>query len=559
MGGYEPNPRPWAGDGHPRGLRTSSCSTNDWDHFEPMMELALGRVPALETAGIKQFINGPESFTPDGNFILGEAPEVEGFFVGAGFNAFGIASGGGAGMALAEWVAKGEPPYDLWPVDIRRFGRNHLSTPLGAHPHARGLRQALHHGLAARGIRLRPAAPPLAALRPAGGARAPSSARSSAGSGRTGSPARARSPRDVYTFGRPNWFEAVGREHRACREAAALFDQTSFAKFLMVGPRRRGGALLDLRRTTSPRPPGTLTYTQMLNARGGIECDLTVARLAEDAYYIVTGTGFATHDFDWIAPQHPAGPRRAADRRDLAVRRAGADGAAGARHPRGRRRGRRLERRPSRSAACRRLVGRRRAGASRCASPMSASSAGSCTSRSSSPPRVYDALMAAGAAARPRRRRLPRDRVAAAGEGLPRLGRRHRPGPLAADGGPRLRGEAARQHRPSSAARRWRRSARRPLPRLLAGFTVADPDGGAARPRDDLPRRPARRLAGERRLGLHRRPRASATATSATPRTASTPSDVLAGSYELEVATERVPAEVFLRPPYDPEAARVKG
>ena len=101
---------------------------DDLDHFEPLLELAAGRVPAMETAGIKEFINGPESFTPDGNFILGEAPEVRGIFVGAGFNAFGIASGGGAGMALAEWVAKGEPPYDLWPVDIRRFGRNHLDT-----------------------------------------------------------------------------------------------------------------------------------------------------------------------------------------------------------------------------------------------------------------------------------------------------------------------------------------------------------------------------------------------------------------------------------------------
>ena len=101
---------------------------DDLEHFEPLLELAAGRVPAMQSAGIKQFINGPESFTPDGNFILGEAPEVRGVFVGAGFNAFGIAAGGGAGMVLAEWVAKGEPPYDLWPVDIRRFGRNHLDT-----------------------------------------------------------------------------------------------------------------------------------------------------------------------------------------------------------------------------------------------------------------------------------------------------------------------------------------------------------------------------------------------------------------------------------------------
>ena len=124
----------------------------------------------MEKAGIKSFINGPESFTPDGNFILGEAPEVRGIFVGAGFNAFGIASGGGAGMALAEWVAKGAPPYDLWPVDIRRFGRNHLDIELGAHAHARGLRQALHDGVAVRGAFLGPPAAPLAALRPLEGA-----------------------------------------------------------------------------------------------------------------------------------------------------------------------------------------------------------------------------------------------------------------------------------------------------------------------------------------------------------------------------------------------------
>ena len=127
FGGYEPNPIPWAEDGIPDGFHYTLLDP-DWDHFTPVMELALPRVPALEHAGIKQLINGPESFTPDGNFILGEAPEVKNVFVAAGFNAFGIASGGGAGMALAEWVAKGEPPYDLWPVDIRRFGRNHVDV-----------------------------------------------------------------------------------------------------------------------------------------------------------------------------------------------------------------------------------------------------------------------------------------------------------------------------------------------------------------------------------------------------------------------------------------------
>ena len=127
MGGYESNPKAWLADPLPENFEFQLLQP-DWDHFEPIMELALGRVPALREAGVKQILNGPESFTPDGNFILGEAPEVRNIFVGAGFNAFGIASGGGAGMALAEWVVKGAPPFDLWPADIRRFGRNHLDA-----------------------------------------------------------------------------------------------------------------------------------------------------------------------------------------------------------------------------------------------------------------------------------------------------------------------------------------------------------------------------------------------------------------------------------------------
>ena len=124
MGGYEPDPIPWAPDGIPEGFHFTLLDP-DWDHFEPLMEQALLRVPALERAGVKQLINGPELFTPDGNFILGEAPELAGFYVGCGFNAFGIASAGGAGRALAEWIVAGEPPMDLWPVDIRRFGAPH--------------------------------------------------------------------------------------------------------------------------------------------------------------------------------------------------------------------------------------------------------------------------------------------------------------------------------------------------------------------------------------------------------------------------------------------------
>ena len=127
MGGYEPDPIAWAVDGIPKGFHYTLLDSN-FDHFEQLMELALGRVPALETAGVRTLTNGPESFTPDGNFIIGEAPELRNFFVGAGFNAFGIAAGGGAGMALAEWVKGGEPPFDLWAADIRRFGRPHFDT-----------------------------------------------------------------------------------------------------------------------------------------------------------------------------------------------------------------------------------------------------------------------------------------------------------------------------------------------------------------------------------------------------------------------------------------------
>jgi len=304
MGGYESNPKPWAERGIPEGFHFTLLE-GDLDHFEPMMALALGRVPALETVGIKQFINGPESFTPDGNFILGEAPEVRGVFVGAGFNAFGIASGGGAGMALAEWVATGAPPYDLWPVDIRRFGRNHISTDwvrtrtleaYGKHyamawPHEEYLsgrparRSPLYNRLRDKGACF---GEKLGWERPNWFA----------------GPCEA--PEDRHTFGRPNWFEAVGREHRACREAAVLFDQTSFAKFMLVG-RDAEAALGWIAANDVSRPPGSLVYSQLLNARGGIESDLTIARLEEDAYYIVTGTGYATHDFDWIRRSIPDG------------------------------------------------------------------------------------------------------------------------------------------------------------------------------------------------------------------------------------------------------------
>ena len=304
MGGYEPNPVPWAERGFPENFEFQLLQP-DFDHFTPTMELALGRVPALATAGVKQLINGPESFTPDGNFILGEAPELRGFFVGAGFNAFGIASGGGAGKVLAEWVAGGAAPYDLWPVDIRRFGRNHADVDF---VRTRTLQAyARHYTVAYPGEEFTAGRPlrrsPLYAALQAQGA----VFGEKLGWERPNWFAAAgEAAEDQYTYGKPNWFVPVAREHKAAREAVALFDQTSFAKFSLVG-RDAEAALSWICANDIAKPPGSLTYTQMLNARGGIECDLTVVRLSESEFYITTGTGFATHDFDWISRNIPAG------------------------------------------------------------------------------------------------------------------------------------------------------------------------------------------------------------------------------------------------------------
>jgi 4-methylaminobutanoate oxidase (formaldehyde-forming) len=298
MGGYEPNPIAWAEKGVPTGFHFSLLES-DQDHFEPLMQQALARVPALETAGIKRFINGPESFTPDGNFILGEAPELKRFYVGAGFNAFGIASAGGAGKALAEWIAGGEAPMDLWAVDIRRFGAPHrdrrwvMARTLEAYGKHYTMAWPHEEYESGRPLRVSPLYARLKAARACFG--------SKLGWERPNwfAPAGVEA-RDILSYGRQNWFEAVGEEHKAARARVALFDQTSFAKFLLVG-KDAERALSWIAAGDVARAPGRITYTQMLNRRGGIECDLTVSRLDADSYYIVTGTGFATHDFAWIA------------------------------------------------------------------------------------------------------------------------------------------------------------------------------------------------------------------------------------------------------------------
>lgn len=298
LGGYEPDPIAWTTGDVPNDFQFQLFE-DDWDHFEQHLVNSIHRIPALERTGVKQMINGPESFTPDGNFILGAAPECANMYVGAGFNAFGIASGGGAGWVLAEWAMKGEAPLDLWSVDIRRFSGLHSDRDwvcertleaYGKHytivfPHEEyesgrpRIVSPLYERLKARGAVF---GSKLGWERPNWFARSGDE------------------PRDVYSMGRQNWFDAVGEEHRAVREAVGLFDQSSFAKFELRGP-DAAEQLEFICANKVGKPAGRLTYTQLLNSRGGIECDLTVARLAEDLFYIVTGTGFRTHDGGWIS------------------------------------------------------------------------------------------------------------------------------------------------------------------------------------------------------------------------------------------------------------------
>jgi len=301
MGGYEPNPQAWetglAGGDVPNEWEFRLFD-DDYDHFEQHMTQAVERVPALANVGVKQMINGPESFTPDGNFILGSAPECSNMFVGAGFNAFGIASGGGAGWVLAQWVVDGEAPLDLWVVDIRRFSEMHRDRKwvcdrtleaYGKHytigfPHEEyesgrprivsPLYERLKAHNAVFGSKLGWERPNWFAPK--------------------GTEAK-----DIYSMGRQNWFGPVGDEHRHVRDAVGIFDQSSFAKYELTGPDALK-ALDWICANSVDKPAGRLTYTQLLNTRGGIEADLTVARLADEKFYVVTGTGFRTHDLSWI-------------------------------------------------------------------------------------------------------------------------------------------------------------------------------------------------------------------------------------------------------------------
>ena len=303
MGGYEPNPQGWVTGEIPPNWEFRLFD-DDYDHFGQHLEQTIARVPALADIGVKQMINGAESFTPDGNFILGPAPECANMYVGAGFNAFGIASGGGAGWVLADWVMRGEAPLDLWAVDIRRFSTLHRDRDWVAErtleAYGKHYTVAFPHEEYTSG-RPRIVSPLYDRLKAKGGVFG-----SKLGWERPNwfAPAGVE-PKDVYSMGRQNWFDAVGEEHRKVRDHAGLFDQSSFAKYELSG-HGAAEALEAICANRVARDVGRLTYTQLLNSRGGIEADLTVARLAGDRFYIVTGTGFRTHDFGWIADHLPA-------------------------------------------------------------------------------------------------------------------------------------------------------------------------------------------------------------------------------------------------------------
>ena len=306
MGGYERQPAPWSLDGIPADFN-GRLLAEDWPRFEELMEGALVRVPELGDAEVIKLINGPEAFTPDGEFILGPS-DVRGFWIAAGFCAHGLAGAGGMGQLLAEWIVEGLPSLDVWEMDSRRFGRHYesreytLARTTEVYSTYYDVKYPGHERKAGRPLRV--------------------------------SPTYARAQELGAVFGeksgweRVNWFEpnavlgneslrprgwagrlwspAIGAEHVACRTSAALFDETSFAKIEIVG-KAAADFLERLCDNKVARDVGAVTYTQMLNERGGIECDFTVTRLAENRFRIVTGTAFGRHDQAWIRLHAPEG------------------------------------------------------------------------------------------------------------------------------------------------------------------------------------------------------------------------------------------------------------
>ena len=304
MGGYERRPAPWALEGIPEGFE-AKLLPEEWDRMEELFANAMTRVPAMETAEVKMFFNGPEAFTPDADFLLGET-DVAGFWVAAGGCAHGLAGAGGIGKVMGEWIVDGRPEWDVWPLDLRRFGRQYRSQAYTLARSYEALSQYYdikypgEEKLAGRPLRVSPVYARHRELEAAFGEKGGWERVNWYESNAPGGDEALR-PRG---WAGENWSPAIEVEARAARESAALFDQSSFSKLEVLGP----GALAFLERLCAnriDRPVGTIVYTQLLNARGGIEADLSVTRRAGDRFLLVTGTAFGTHDRAWLERNAP--------------------------------------------------------------------------------------------------------------------------------------------------------------------------------------------------------------------------------------------------------------
>ncbi|PRY83353.1 GcvT family protein [Donghicola tyrosinivorans] len=297
LGAFEPKAKPWGMEG----ISEDFCFDQlpeDFDHFEPILEKAVSRMPMLAEAGIHTFFNGPESFTPDDRYYLGEAPNLRGYWIAAGYNSIGIVSSGGAGMALAQWMNDAEPPFDLWEVDIRRAqpfqkNRRYLKERVSE---TLGLLYADHFPYrqmaTARGVRRSPLHEHLKAQGAVFG--------EVAGWERANWFANDGQEREYrYSWKRQNWFDNQRAEHMAMRQGVGLLDMTSFGKIRVEG-RDAAAFLQRLCANNVDVPAGRIVYTQMLNGRGGIECDLTVTRLSETAYFLVVPGATLQRDLVWL-------------------------------------------------------------------------------------------------------------------------------------------------------------------------------------------------------------------------------------------------------------------
>ena len=298
VGGYEPDTKAFATGGIPRSFAQELLPSN-FDRFEQLATLAAKRTPVINTVGVRELLNGPIPYSADADFVMGKAPELENFYCTTGF-LYGIAAGGGAGRMMAEWIVDGAPSLNLWPLDVRRFSFHHTTRhfmyprAVELYGHHYKLHRPGDEHESMRGIRRSPLYETLKARGAVFGSRA--------GWERPnwfapkGVPAE---DRPAFDRAKTNWFGPVGEEHRAIREGVALIDQTSFAKFELVGPNALN-ALQRLAVSDMNKAVGSTIYTQLCNEKGGIECDLTISRIEPERFYFVTGSAFGTHDRHWI-------------------------------------------------------------------------------------------------------------------------------------------------------------------------------------------------------------------------------------------------------------------